>query len=46
MKEKLNISLEKEIKDKLLKLASNNGLKPSHYITLLVLKEINRGNRK
>ena len=36
MKEKINISLDKEIKDKLSKLAKDKGLSVSAYITTIV----------
>lgn len=42
MKEKLNLSLDKEIKDLIIKLSEENHLKPSQYITTIVLKEVNK----
>lgn len=40
MKDKLNLYIDKEIKEIIIKKAEEVGLKPSQYITLLFLKKI------
>ena len=40
MKDKLNLYLEKEVKELIIKKSEEVGLKPSQYITLLFNKKI------